>query len=125
MDSYFNLVQEIATLLPDLNIPINHMDEPRLLVSWDTVTEDMKILKSSLGRQDLAHAPLIDTFTALPRSSATPNPASFVTQAPYWNLARQACPPDTEARKSEIDGDFSTPSVFPNTHPYGTYSGYA
>jgi Glycosyl transferase family 90 len=124
MNSYFNLVQKITTLLPDLDIPINHMDEPRVLVSWDRVTEDMKILKSSLGRQDLAHAPLIDTFTTLPRSSATSNPASFVTQAPYWNLARQACPPDTEARTSEIDSDFSTPPVFPKTHPYGTYSGY-
>jgi Glycosyl transferase family 90 len=124
MDIYFNLLQEIETLLPDLDIPINHMDEPRVLVSWDTITEHMKILKSSLSLQDLAHAPAIDTFTTLPQPAATSNPVSFITQAPYWNLARQACPPGTEARTSEVDRDFSTPPVFPDTHPHGAYHGY-
>lgn len=124
MDSYFNLVQKIATLLPDLDIPINHMDEPRVLVSYDTVTENMEVLKSSLGRQDLAHAPLIDNYTALPQSLAASSPVSFVTHGRYWNLARQACFPDTEARSLEADSDFSIPPVFPTTYPYGTYSGF-
>lgn len=36
IESYFNLVQGIATLLTDLHIPINRMDEPRVLVPWNS-----------------------------------------------------------------------------------------
>ena len=124
MNSYLDLVQEIATLLPNLDIPINHMDEARVLVSWNTVSANMRQVKASLMRQNLLHAALINTYAALPRSLAASNPASFVTKAPYWNLARQACPPDTEARTSEIDNNISTPPVFPRAHPYGSHFGY-
>ena len=118
IDNYFHLVQKIATPPPDIDIPINHTDEPRGLVSWDTVAENMEILRSSLGRQDLVLAPLIDTYTTPPPPHAAANPASFVTRGRFWNLARQACCPDTEAHPREVDSDFSTPPVLPTTYWY-------
>ena len=124
MDSYFNLIQQIAGLLPNIDIPINHMDEPRVLVPWDSVSKAMKAFGSSLGQQNLARAPRHNTFTNISWSSTTADHVSFVTQAPYWDLAKQACSPSTEAHVLEIDSDFSTPPVFPQAYPYGTHQGY-
>ncbi|KAJ9609539.1 hypothetical protein H2200_005866 [Cladophialophora chaetospira] len=121
---YRSSMQQLAAFLPDVDIPINHMDEPRVLVSWDTIAEEMKILDASLGRQDLAQAPPIDTFAPLSQPPAASKDISFTTKAPYWNVARQACSPSTEARTSQIDTDFSTAPDFPQKYPYGTFSGY-
>jgi hypothetical protein len=49
MDSYCNLVKKIGYLLLDLDILINHMDEPRVLVPWTGIAEKMAILSSSLS----------------------------------------------------------------------------
>ena len=124
MDSYLKMIQKIAAFLPDVDIPINHMDESRVLVSWETMADKLAMQRSSLARQDLARPPLVDTFTVLPASYDPAELPPFVRRPPYWNLAKHACPPDSQARESEVDNDFSTPPVFPNTHPYGTSYGY-
>jgi hypothetical protein len=124
VDSYLDLIQQIAQFLPDTDIPINHMDEPRVLIPWKLVSEYMKDLESSFGRQDLEHMPRSSTFAnrSSPRLMLTPAP--FVSKSPYWNLVRQACPPDSEARTLDIDSDFSTPPIFPDLPSQGIHQGY-
>jgi hypothetical protein len=66
MDSYFSLVQEAVLICRDVGISINHRDERWVQVFQDTISENMRILGTSLGQQDLAKVPPIDTFTPFP-----------------------------------------------------------
>lgn len=50
MNNYYSLVQRMEKILPDLDMPINHMDEPRVLVPWDTMTGYMQASKTTLQR---------------------------------------------------------------------------
>jgi hypothetical protein len=124
MDSWFDLIQKIATYLPDVDIPINTMDESRVIAPWEQVAENMRGFEASLARQDLGRAPSVKSFPHRLDPPSEPHPGPFDAHPPFWNIARQACSPETEARTLDVDADFSTPPQFPQAHPYGTYLGY-
>lgn len=71
--SYFDLVQKIAPFLPDLDIAINRLDEPRALVTWTAIMESMDSLTASLDRQNLTRPPPKITYRHLSDSSVEPN----------------------------------------------------
>jgi hypothetical protein len=124
VDSYLNLIQKIARFLPDMDIPVNHMDEPRVLISWEVISAYMKDLEISLSRQDIDRVPRLSSFRNRTSPRLTPGSASFVSQPPYWNVARQACPRNSQARTVDVDIDFSTPPIFPAVRSAGTYQGF-
>lgn len=46
---WLNMTQTIQHLLPDMDIPLNAMDEPRVLVPWEEINEYMGKEQSSRG----------------------------------------------------------------------------
>ncbi|KAK5096066.1 hypothetical protein LTR70_001475 [Exophiala xenobiotica] len=122
VNAYFDMFKEIVVHLPDVDLPINTMDETRVLVSWEDINDMMVRGAESKNVQRL---PSITSFS---RVNDEPHPPvfehSWLHEPPYWNIARQGCPPDSPARHAALDADFSTPPEFPATWPNSTHRGY-
>ncbi|CAK7266072.1 hypothetical protein SEPCBS119000_001836 [Sporothrix epigloea] len=125
-------LQEIAEFLPDIDIPVNTMEYPRLAVSWEEVQE--MLAKGRRGDRGLgAPFDVITSYTGLkdlppisPReltmeqrythnwidTKSTDNLASDAKL--YWLHYRKTCPPDTPGRDANI---FNMPEriLYPQT----------
>lgn len=124
VDSYFDMISQIAQYLPDMDIPFNHMDEPRILASFETVGRHMAEHDLSLRQQELSRPPMITNFPDVPQSAAQAKPASFAAYDFYWNLAREACDPSSQASSTTAESNYSAPPLFPRTYPFGTRDGF-
>ncbi|KAI5462674.1 hypothetical protein BGZ63DRAFT_221346 [Mariannaea sp. PMI_226] len=121
------LVAEFADSLPDVDMPINYMDEPRILVPFDEITKLVSIenKKRRLPR-------VIDTvtnFTGLAALDAQSpplyDPFWFDKSADYWNLSRTGCDPKSPSRNVEQIHDFKAPIDYPSDWaPDYAYNGY-
>lgn len=121
VNAYFEMFKELAVCLPDVDLPINTMDESRVLVSWEDINDLMS--RSDEGKST-QRTPAITSFNSIegkPRSASEP---SWLHEGPYWDIARKGCHPDSPARPAALDGDFSTPPEFPDAWPSATHQGY-
>jgi Glycosyl transferase family 90 len=125
------LVAEAAPHLPDVDMPINYMDETRLLVPFEQMDEYSRIEKSR--RKMLSPDEVITSWpeAALKEVDAvrTPwvGPAWIKNEAPqYWNHYRNSCPPDTPAAIRNLSAveDFASPIDFPTGWPEYSHHGY-
>lgn len=116
MDTWFDLVQSIQQYLPDLDMPINVMDESRIIVPWDDLTRFVHAEESS--RQLLPPAELTTEYTRrndsreMNEQSAQPYRPEFKGPGsePYWQMARVACPDDSPSRTTDVSSiDFASP----------------
>jgi len=127
VDIWHSMIQKIEHLLPDVDIPINPMDESRLLVPWEKINEYMA---AAAKTKYIAHpnspGSIVTTYPRLNASVLMEDrpliDCKWLGGVNYWNLARDTCPPNSTARHAEQDTDFSTPAVFPRGFPYGTES---
>lgn len=88
------MIAEIAFMLPDMVVPLNAMDEPRLMVPWSMMNEYIKSSEAqkSMSEPDKVRKSVQGWGEA---SDGTQAPkAVWATSAPY-SFARQACPPDS------------------------------
>jgi len=128
MDSWHEMVETLETRLPDLDMPINIMDESRLIVPFETISQYIKKEQSSrhitsptvavseymdLSDWDKEDMPRFDPSFAVPGEGG------------YWEMARVGCPPGSPARNSNIGHiDFSAvPWEFDNFDRM-SYHGY-
>lgn len=107
-----DMVQEVAKYLPDMDIAMNVMDEPRVIVPWEKVAEYLK--KEAAGRKSPKE--LLENLSsyratynlswsdAVPESSPVPEPR-YTTTGSYWSLARRGCGPLSPARHSTPRGE--------------------
>lgn len=59
-ETFVKMLKQVARFLPDMDIPINRMDQPRVLVPW----EDLQVhLKAEEETRSLAEDNVVDTFT--------------------------------------------------------------
>lgn len=61
---WLGMVQTISHLLPDMDIALNAMDEPRLVVPWEQMSEYMN--KASASRGMVPAKDVVDDFEKLP-----------------------------------------------------------
>ena len=138
---WLNMTKTIEHLLPDMDIPLNPMDEPRVLAPWEEVNKFMEIERRS--RHLTPTSEIVQDFHALPspgqgdRDTKT-RPKNWEDKSechaqvivamlkllePFWNLAIRGCHPDSLARKSARMTDFShTPSMsLANTKAHTTH----
>ncbi|KAL9110527.1 MAG: hypothetical protein Q9227_004885 [Pyrenula ochraceoflavens] len=126
ISQWFDLIQQLAAFLPDMDIPINTMDESRIIVPWDQMNTYMNSFKSSLSNSSLTKTPSIESFGKTAELENTPSlEPTWIKGGSYWNIVKEACPPETLASAFEQDTDFSTPPSFPSQYPNGTYHGFA
>lgn len=122
-----DLVAEFSEYLPDVDMPINYMDESRVLAPYNTV--------ETLRQQELDNRELVDpadvttNFTGLDRinssQSVEPYQPEWLHDGPYWDLAVQACPPDSAAHGIAAQTDYSPAVDIPQQwQPSYAYKGF-
>ncbi|KAG5970563.1 hypothetical protein E4U56_007568 [Claviceps arundinis] len=121
------LVEEMARFLPDVDMPINYMDESRLLVPHDQIAK--LVQKEGEERQMVAVENATTKYPGLSSvDSASPDlydPKWYGPGEPYWNLFVRTCGPDTPAHGVQQVTDWSGPAKFPkNYRPNYAYKGY-
>lgn len=111
--------------LPDVDMPINVMDESRMVVESEEI--DANMAKEREGRKIVPAKDLKQSFHGLDELDQNP-PEGFDPQfrgeGPYWPLAVVGCPPDSPARKTFIETDFSTPPPLTPGYPAHSHHGY-
>ena len=127
-----DLVSEAAEFLPDVDMPINYMDESRLLVKWEDMTA--LVAKAEARRTFPPPDKTIKNFRGLAHidnaegaNETKPyDPAWITTNSPqYWDLSRAACPPNSPSRNIPALTDFSkSPSMPTDWHPPFSFEGY-
>lgn len=127
LELWTNLVAEFSVHLPDVDMPINYMDEPRLLVPFDEVAkmvakaqetrvmpnpENVTSVYRGLSELDIHKPKMYD-----PKWSGPSNE--------YWNLAVKTCGKDTPAYGVKATTDYTTPAEFPSDwQPDYAYRGF-
>lgn len=107
------LVGEMAPHLPDLDMPVNVMDESRLLVPWDKI--EAYVTQEGVSKKLLPPEEVEVEYTGYEELDAHPTglePKWITNQANrYWDHLKAACPPDSPARKfsslERFDGPIS------------------
>ncbi|KAI1382709.1 glycosyltransferase family 90 protein [Hypoxylon trugodes] len=121
-----NLVAEAAPWLPDVDMPINYMDESRLIVPWEDITNLVE--KERARRSIKPTGEVVTKYTGLSKVDAEENAKPYHPQwlgGSFWNLTRVACAPDSPSRNVAPMENFETLPTFPhNWEPDYSYKGY-
>ncbi|KAH6896712.1 hypothetical protein B0T10DRAFT_396573 [Thelonectria olida] len=104
-----DMIDSIVTYLPDMDIPLNAMDEPRLVVPWEDINSYMEKASTTHGFPPANEVKSV--FQKLPRPGLGDPETKIPTkhweeEKPYWPIARRGCPPGSRARASEVQLDF-------------------
>ncbi|KAI1344356.1 hypothetical protein F5Y15DRAFT_110339 [Xylariaceae sp. FL0016] len=125
---WLDLFKTIEHLLPDMDIALNAMDEPRVVLPWEEMATYMK--KAENTRVVAPINDVISEFQKLPapgkgdRTPATRKKYWEDTE-PYWLIARRGCPPDSPARKIAPQKSFqNSPKFSPSWATPHQYRGY-
>lgn len=126
---WHGLIQEMQEELPDVDVPINVMDESRLLVPWEEINELMQ--KSRPSKSLTPADEVITLYTGLATFDADANRTEGLKPydpqwrgGPYWDMVRDACPPDSPARNATTLDDLTAPIPFSEGYPEQSYQGY-
>lgn len=121
-----NMTQTIEHLLPDMDIALNAMDEPRIVVPWEEIDKFMEIERTTKTMPPPSE--VISDFGSLgdnPDPDVEVRDKNWIDTKPFWKVAAAGCHPDSLARKAEEQTDFSnTPQIsLAHTIPH-TFRGY-
>ncbi|KAK2008719.1 capsular associated protein [Colletotrichum eremochloae] len=111
-----DLIQTIEDLLPDMDIPLNAMDEPRMVVPYEDMEQYLKNADLAQGQGLPKPTEVLNTFQALPsnkkeldRNVKVQNKHWDKVTKQYWLIARRGCPPDSPARLARTQTAFDHP----------------
>ncbi|RYP71922.1 hypothetical protein DL771_004525 [Monosporascus sp. 5C6A] len=121
------LVAEAAPYLPDVDMPINYMDESRLLVPWEQIQEYVQVERSY--RSVVPLDKVMTNYTGLAKvdskGAVKPYDPHWLVDANYWDLTRVTCAPDSPSRNVGPIEDLAVrPSVPEGWNPDYQYHGY-
>ncbi|KAF3761651.1 family 90 glycosyltransferase [Cryphonectria parasitica EP155] len=126
-----DLVAEFAEFLPDVDMPINYMDESRILVPWEDIGQMVE--NARMWRKI---TPVDDVVSDWHGLRSLHGDSTADAQRPYepvwltdteqiWDYTAATCPPDSPGRNASALEDFSLPPVFPeNWDPDFSEGGY-
>ncbi|CAG8980626.1 hypothetical protein HYALB_00012443 [Hymenoscyphus albidus] len=123
---WMNMTQTIEDMLPDMDIPLNAMDEPRMVAPWEEVDRLMETERNTRHFAD-PHDIIADfqEFTDDMDKDVVPRPKNFTDTRPYWQAAIRGCHPDSAARNTQMMQSFNGTPPISLTHALGhTYKGY-
>lgn len=108
-NNWIDMMEQIQHLLPDVDMPINLMDEPRVIVPWDNITGliqlEQKALKLLPVDQVLKNLSMLDVNA----TKAKPTQLDFIREGLYWDTMRIGCGPKTPSWHVPAATDFSGP----------------
>lgn len=109
-EALVTLIEKFVKFLPDLDIAMNRLDQPRVVVEWETMQQYLRkeqdtrrmppdaIDEFSLGLPDLLNV------TGEDRGGEREDPQWYPAHGkPYMNIVRTACPPESHAAKNDTD----------------------
>ncbi|KAK7192371.1 hypothetical protein DPSP01_004958 [Paraphaeosphaeria sporulosa] len=109
LDQWIDMVKKIQDKLPDLDMPLNMLDEPRVAVPWENISNYIESA-SAVRRQQPAHE-VLKSFTSLDIDGETieHDESKFSEERPYWDLVRAGCAPDAPSWNVSVLENLSTP----------------
>ncbi|KAL1842271.1 hypothetical protein VTJ49DRAFT_5656 [Mycothermus thermophilus] len=122
---WLEMIRGVEKFLPDMEIALNAMDEPRVVVPWEEVEGYVK--KAGKGRRVVEREKVVGEFGRREEWTymAEGTGAVWEHEKHYWLIARRGCPPNSAARKAPVVTDFNqTPfiaSSFDLAHMRGGY----
>ncbi|WYZ45741.1 hypothetical protein EsH8_VIII_001057 [Colletotrichum jinshuiense] len=109
-----NMIKTIEHLLPDMDIALNPMDEPRMVVPYEDMEQYLRDAALTEGMPDPQK--VMNTFQALPNNKKDLDRNVRVKSKhwdektkQYWLIARRGCPPDSPARLAKTQTTFNHP----------------
>jgi hypothetical protein len=125
MSLWSDLVMHIQESLPDVDIPINVMDESRVIVPWEDINRYVESEQSSRGPKPMNE--VVTKLTGLKELDENPGaPAEipWIHEGPFWDVARVGCAPDSPSRNLSAVTDYSGPPPLLSGFPEGSFEGY-
>lgn len=129
MEHWREMLEEIVARdgwLPDVDIPVNIIDEPRIIAKWEDVREHM--MREGEGRDIVPANQLLSDYQRLEfLDKLAPGQIDpiWIDQLPYWNLVTPGCDPESPARRSYLDDhDYTHSPVYDVGFPDGSYYGF-
>ncbi|VBB82067.1 Putative Glycosyltransferase Family 90 [Podospora comata] len=113
---WLKMIGTVEGLLPDMDIALNAMDEPRLVVPWEEIDE--LVGRAGQDKRMVRAEEVVTEFEKLAKPGEGPE-KDFETPKKvwegnkhYWLIARRGCPPTSLARQSPVITDFNrTPMI--------------
>jgi hypothetical protein len=126
MFAWLDMVRRMEDMLPDLDFAVNVMDESRVIVPWEEMSNYTRI--ETQTRKILSDDEAISqysNFQALDETSAEPPQVDWKGPGePYWEMARKACPPDSPGRDQMAATNLAGPPPIHPGFPEHSYKGY-
>ncbi|KAI9750093.1 MAG: hypothetical protein M4579_006609 [Chaenotheca gracillima] len=123
---WLDLIKTIEQYLPDMDLALNAMDEPRLLVPWEDINDYMT--EADKTRQMPPPNEVSNKFHGLEEfDKEKPQPLNdkWDRKYPYFPKARVGCRPDDAARTADLQEDWSRdPRLSMQYARPHTYRGY-
>jgi hypothetical protein len=109
------LIKDMMPYLPDMDMPVNVMDEPRVLVPWDKINRYVNTERASRRLIDPQNA--TNTYSRLSNPDQVkdlPDPGWITDDASrYWDHVRDTCSPEDPSRNVSALDSFSGPVDYP------------
>ncbi|KAK7990215.1 hypothetical protein PG989_010530 [Apiospora arundinis] len=124
---WLSMIKTIEEYLPDMDIALNPMDEPRLVVPWEDINRYVQ--KEQETRFMAPPKDVVTDFMPRPKPGTDRRPSTrnkkWESTEPYWLIARRGCHPQSPARMAGTIRSFDkTPAFVPaNASPH-QYRGY-
>ncbi|KAL2370744.1 hypothetical protein RJ035_001704 [Blastomyces gilchristii] len=120
-----SLIQSLEEHLPDVVVPLNVMDESRIVVPFEKIEEYTS--KGLATRNFLKPTDVVQEFTKVAKTQKPEPPFDPAYEgpgfSPYWKIVTRGCPADSSGRTQSLSHiDFFKPPP-PQYHNY-TYEGY-
>jgi hypothetical protein len=103
LETFATLVQQFVEYLPDMDIAMNSLDQPRVVVPWD----DMQALLQKEEQSRRIAPETLPVWTRNMTGFLTENDTATMITDPHWIsapgqqymlIAKEACPPESHAR---------------------------
>ncbi|KAI1321520.1 glycosyltransferase family 90 protein [Xylariaceae sp. FL0255] len=129
---WLKLIKTVEHMLPDMDLALNAMDEPRVVVPWEEMEEVVQ--KADKTRKIVPTKEIISTYDQLPPvgkgvplavKQASDRRMHWEDTKPFWLIARRGCAPDSPARRMPALESFDhTPKMTPSMAAPHQYEGY-
>lgn len=125
LTQWADLVGQVSKYLPDIDIPINEMDESRVVVPWEIINGYMA--KEAASRRVVEPERLRTQHSDLviKAEQLAPYEHKFRRDGPYWDIYSKGCHPLSLARDGYAsETDFTRPPPLPHNKPARSFEGF-
>ncbi|KAH7354534.1 hypothetical protein B0T11DRAFT_231209 [Plectosphaerella cucumerina] len=108
---WLDLLRTIDHLLPDMDIALNPMDEPRMIVPFENMEKYMQTAAKTRFMERPEN--VMSNYQRLPPKNMVEPMTKLQAKdwkdtKPFWQLARRGCSADSPARKTPLQTSFQT-----------------